>query len=75
MVTKPKNARKFIKVQTLLLHRASRRITSIINQQLHLYKLHITTLKINRTCFDLFLDHHQGCECHNITLARRNIAT
>ena len=43
--------------QTLLLHRAFRRITSIINQQLHLYKFQIKTiktLKITPTCFDLF---------------------
>ena len=41
-------------VLALLLHRAFRRITSIINQQLHLHKFHIKTLKITPTCFDLF---------------------
>ena len=38
-------------------------ITSVTNQQLHLHKFHIKTLKtikITPTCFDLFLDHHQG---------------
>jgi len=38
------------------------KITSIINQHLHLYKLDIKqlkTLKITPTCFDI-LDHHQG---------------
>jgi len=30
---------------TLLLHRAFRRITSIINQQLHLHKFHIKAFK------------------------------
>jgi len=33
--------------ETLLLHRAFRRITSIINQQLHLHKFHIETLRFN----------------------------
>jgi len=41
-------------INNLLLHRAFRRITSIINQQFHLHKFHIKTLKITPTCFDLF---------------------
>ena len=35
-----------------LLHRAFRRITSIINQQMHYIKVHIKTLKIAPICFD-----------------------
>jgi len=35
-----------------LLHRAFRRITLIINQQMHYIKFHIKTLKIAPTCFD-----------------------
>jgi len=37
---------------SLLLHRAFRRITLIINQQMHLIKFHIKTLKIAPTYFD-----------------------
>jgi len=29
-------------------------ITKIINEQLHLHKFHIKTIKITPTCFDLF---------------------
>ena len=35
-----------------LLHRAFRRFTLIINQQMHNIKFHIKTLKIAPTCFD-----------------------
>ena len=35
-----------------LLHRAFRRITSIINQQMHYTKFRIKTFKIAPTCFD-----------------------
>ena len=35
-----------------LLHRAFRRITLIINQQMYYIKFHIKTLKIAPTCFD-----------------------
>ena len=38
--------------QSSLLHRAFRRITLIINQQIHYIKFHIKTLKIVPTCFD-----------------------
>jgi len=44
-------------LQILLLHRVFCRITSIINQHLHLYKFHIKTIKILKntpTCFDHF---------------------
>jgi len=39
------------------LHRAFRKITSTINQQVHLYNFHLKrfkTLKTTPTCFDLF---------------------
>ena len=40
------------KLFSSLLHRAFRRITLIINQQMHYIKFHIKTLKIAPTCFD-----------------------
>jgi len=42
---------------SLLLHRAFRRITLIINQQMHLYKISHETLKIAPTCFDLAMNN------------------
>ena len=40
-------------------HSTFRRITSIINQQLHLNLKNLKTIKITPTYFELFLDHHQ----------------
>jgi len=55
------NARNMehVKIKTLVssLHRAFPKITSTINQQMHLYNFHLKnfkTLKTTPTCFDLF---------------------
>ena len=44
-------AQTFLMVSSLL-HRAFRRITLIVNQQMHYIKFHIKTLKITLTCFN-----------------------
>jgi len=41
-----------IMYRSSLLHRAFRRITLIINQQMHYIAFHIKTLKMSPTCFD-----------------------
>ena len=44
------------------LHRAFRKITSTINQQMHLYNVHLNTLKHLKPLrhVSIFSDHHQG---------------
>ena len=41
------------------LHRAFRKITSTINQQMHLYNFHLKHLELLRHV-SIFSDHHQG---------------
>ena len=42
-----RQTKHLLQLEMLLLHRAFRRITSVIKQQLHLHKFHIETLKNN----------------------------
>ena len=68
---------KILKYQISSLHRAFRKITSNINQQMHLYNFHLKhfkTLKTTPTCLDLFRSSSGSFvfPCDVITLARND---